>query len=369
MEKYTEKILYEICDKLQLQASLYKLAEQSYNTITDIIQSDDKFKDISLKMYAQGSFRLKTTVKPLNNDEYDLDFVVEIPENVKMTPQQLYNELYRILSQDGVHNEMLEKKSRCVRIVYANDFHMDIMPGQSVGQGTEIIVPDRELKTWYHHSNPIGYAEWFEKQARTHIINELALCNKFQKNAEPIDNQEITERLEPLRKSVQLIKRYRDIYCGVNKKEPVRSIVICTLMGHISSSYSDTLTIISDFCRYVNSQINMSQGKPFIVKNPVVDEILTEKWIEKIQNYQDFVDMMNALTDDVKELQALRLNVDITKKLKKMFGENITNEAVKKIAERLSAERKAGTLTVASSGLLNTKAIGVAVKTNTFYGG
>ena len=264
---------------------------------------------------------------------------------------------------------MLEKKSRCVRIVYANDFHMDIMPGQSVGQGTEIIVPDRELKTWYHHSNPIGYAEWFEKQARTHIINELALCNKFQKNAEPIDNQEITERLEPLRKSVQLIKRYRDIYCGVNKKEPVRSIVICTLMGHISSSYSDTLTIISDFCRYVNSQINMSQGKPFIVKNPVVDEILTEKWIEKIQNYQDFVDMMNALTDDVKELQALRLNVEITKKLKKMFGENITNEAVKKIAERLSAERKAGTLTVASSGLLNTKAIGVAVKTNTFYGG
>ncbi|MDO5348067.1 MAG: hypothetical protein Q4F14_05920, partial [Bacillota bacterium] len=99
------------------------------------------------------------------------------------------------------------------------------------------------------------------------------------------------------------------------------------------------------------------------------DEILTEKWIEKIQNYQDFVDMMNALTDDVKELQALRLNVEITKKLKKMFGENITNEAVKKIAERLSAERKAGTLTVASSGLLNTKAIGVAVKTNTFYGG
>ena len=33
-------------------------------------------------------------------------------------------------------------------------------------------------------------------------------------------------------------------------------------MGHISSSYSDTLTIISNSCRYVNSQINTSQGKP-----------------------------------------------------------------------------------------------------------
>ena len=43
MDKYTENILYEICDKLQLQASLYKLAEQRYKTVTDIIQSDDKF--------------------------------------------------------------------------------------------------------------------------------------------------------------------------------------------------------------------------------------------------------------------------------------------------------------------------------------
>ena len=112
----------------------------------------------------------------------------------------------------------------------------------------------------------------------------------------------------------------------------------------------------------------MSQGKPCIVKNPVVEEILTEKWMEKMENYQDFVEMMNALTDDVKELQALRMNVDIIKKLKKMFGENITNEAVKKNAERLSAARKAGTLAVASSGLLNTKAVGAAVKTNTFFG-
>ena len=93
---------------------------------------------------------------------------------------------------------------------YANQtvkrVYMDIMPGQSVGRGTEIIVPDRELKHWYHHSNPIGYAEWFEEQARTHIINELAQYNKVQKNAEPIDDQEVTTRLEPLRRAVQLIK-------------------------------------------------------------------------------------------------------------------------------------------------------------------
>lgn len=68
-------------------------------------------------MYPQGSFRLKTTVKPLKGNEYDLDFVAELPQNSNMTPKQLYDHIYRILSTDGVHNKMLEKRadaSECV---------------------------------------------------------------------------------------------------------------------------------------------------------------------------------------------------------------------------------------------------------------
>ena len=101
MNKYVDKILLTICSKLQLPEYLYKLADERYHTIATIIESDPVFKNVELNMYAHGSFRLKTTVKPLNGEDYDLDFVVEIPENIQMTPQQLYNELYRILSHDG----------------------------------------------------------------------------------------------------------------------------------------------------------------------------------------------------------------------------------------------------------------------------
>ena len=135
---YTENIILEICSKLQLQPSLYALADERYHTIADTIQGDATFDKLELRMYPQGSFRLKTTVKPLKGNEYDLDFVAELPQNSNMTPKQLYDHIYRILSTDGVHNKMVEKKSRCIRVCYANDFHIDIMPGQAVDRLTKV---------------------------------------------------------------------------------------------------------------------------------------------------------------------------------------------------------------------------------------
>ncbi len=371
MNSYIDALLLKICEKLQLQPSLYEQANERYQIISEKIQMDTAFKNIELKMYPQGSFRLKTTVKPLQQNEYDLDFVVELPQNTVMTPKQLYDHIYRILIHDGIHNNMVEPKTRCIRVNYMNDFHMDIMPGKLINETTkEIIVPDRELKSWYHHSNPIGYAEWFENQAKTQIVSEICKARGFQAKAEPIADQELTKRLEPLRRAVQLIKRYRDIYCSNNKTEPVRSIVVCTLMGYISSSYSDTLDIIYDFCKYVKLKINETNGAPFEVRNPVVNEVLTEKWIENPQNYRDFVAMMEALNEDILKLKITTINNDIVTLLKKMFGESITNEAVMSYAKDtgIDTARKTGMLAVGSTGILNTNGSGTKVVKNTFYG-
>lgn len=370
MSDYRNDLLLGICGKLQLQPSKYKLADEKYHKISDIIQSDKVFNSIELRMYPHGSFRLKTTVKPLHHNEYDLDFVVEIPAGFSMTPMDLYNHIYRILSKDGIHNNMVEKKNRCIRINYMNDFHLDIMPGQVYNKETnEIIVPDRNLKIWYHHSNPIGYAEWFENCAKTNIRKVLE--GMMYEKAEPISDQEVVARLEPLRRAVQLVKRYRDVYCDKNKTEPVRSIVICTLMGNISSHYSDEIEIIDDFCSYVNYQIDSNEGRPFDVFNPVVKEVFTEKWKEDERNYLDFVNMMKDLTKDINLLKKMSFQTDIANHLKNMFGETITTEVIKEHANAISVARSDGILGVGSDGRLQVinegGSVGV-VKPNTFYG-
>lgn len=368
MKNYIDTILLGVCKKLQLSPALYDQATERYETIAKTLGNDEAFNGIKLNIYPQGSFRLKTTVKPLSNEEYDLDFVAELPITSTVTPIELYNHIVRILKHDGIHNNMVELKSRCVRVNYGNDFHLDIMPGKLINSDThEIIVPDKELKQWYHHSNPIGFADWFETQARTRLRLEMLEYRRDQAKIESVSEQEITEHLEPLRRAVQLVKRYRDIYCSENDAEPVRSIVICTLMGQISSFYGDTLYIIESFCHYVNNLISHSVGQPFDVKNPVVDEILTEKW-HKNNNYDDFVAMMKSMTKDIETLRRLSTNSDANKVVKKMFGESITNSVIKDYAQNLTKSRINGTLSVDTNGVLNNSNSGKQVKKNTFYG-
>ena len=368
MKSYIESILFGICDKLQLTPTLYNLATERYETIIKVLRKDSVFKDVELNVYPHGSFILKTTVKPLTGEEFDLDFVAELPIDSDMTPKELYNHIIRILRNDTDHKDQIEPKTRCVRVNYANDFHMDIMPGKLIDISTnEIIVPDRDLKSWYHHSNPKGFADWFEMQARTRILNEMVELRHAQFGVENISDQEVTAQLEPLRRAVQLVKRYRNIYCARTKKEPVRSIVICALMGEITSFNGDTAQIISSFCTYVNGLIEKYKEKPFDVKNPVVDEILTEKWHEGT-NYQEFVDMMKSLTVDITALQRCSNNSEVNSLTKKMFGEKVTNAAIIRHAQILNESRQSGKLSVDQSGTLNTKNSGVLVKKNTFYG-
>lgn len=112
----------------------------------------------------------------------------------------------------------------------------------------------------------------------------------------------------------------------------------------------------------------LSGSLPFEVKNPVVDEILSEKWNEDIQNYKDFTLMMKSLTHDIDELQNLRLNNEIIDKMKNMFGETVTIDAVKNYTQKtISKSRKEGTLVVGSTGVLST-GMGTKVEKNTFYG-
>ncbi len=368
MKNYIEKILFEICDKLQLTPTLYQQADRRYRVIAETIRNNSVFNDIELNIYPQGSFRLKTTVKPIGEEEYDLDFVAELPVDSTMTPNTLYNHIASILSNDGIHNDMVQLKKRCVRVNYANDFHIDIMPGKLINKSTgEIIVPDRELKSWYHRSNPIGFAEWFENQARTQLLYEMNNFRDIKCSVEEVSEQELTARLEPLRRAVQLVKRFRDVYCLRKGIEPVRSIVICTLMGKITSFTGDTLDIIERFCQYVNNLISQSSPYPFVVMNPVVDEKLTEKWDEG-SNYKDFVSMMKALSLYVKKLRVCSYNGDANKLIKEMFGETVTNSAITAYAKRVNADRVAGNLRINNKGTLCTDKSGTPIKSNTFYG-
>jgi len=71
----TNTILIKICEKLNLSELLYEKLKERYNNISTYLTSFPELNDVEI--YPQGSIAIGTTVKPIGQDEYDLDFVCE----------------------------------------------------------------------------------------------------------------------------------------------------------------------------------------------------------------------------------------------------------------------------------------------------
>src|ERR1700761_9481821 len=163
-EKRTQidDLLDRMAEELQLDDTRKARMRQHYEAIKDWIDSDEKFfKPYRYDVYPHGSARILTTVKPVGREEFDLDVVIHLKTKWNThTPKRIYEELKRRLEEHTIYKGMLEPKNRCIRLNYAGDFHMDILPGIQENEWEEnrIMVPDRELGGWVS-SNPRGYAD------------------------------------------------------------------------------------------------------------------------------------------------------------------------------------------------------------------
>lgn len=368
-----DNLLQRVGEKLQISPTAYTQAESRYNAIADWLRGESSPLTIyNPTIFPQGSLRIGTTVKPVGHNEYDLDLVCLFTANPEIFPNpvELLNIVERRLRSNGIYKDMTERKNRCIRINYANEFHMDILPAcpnPSNGLfGTNcVLVPDRNAQNW-KHSNPKGYAQWFENTA-------LESAVKYRKRIEPVPEQNACEDLAALKRAVQLIKRYRDISLAhlPEKRRPI-SIVLTTLAAHCyrgQSSVFDTVSGILD--GIVSSIPDVTQGR-LLVRNPTnKQEDLSERWDDDPEAYLIFVDWVREFRALWKDL-ALKPGLHNTKTVfEKIFGERIANEVIEgylksyeepRRSESLAVERGSGTIVSVSVPL------SVPIKQNTFFG-
>ncbi|MFF3024420.1 nucleotidyltransferase [Gottfriedia sp. NPDC057948] len=80
-------------------------------------------------MYPQGSLSISTTVKPLAKQEFDLDLVCQINQSWQGKDSlKLLDSIEKRLKENKIYQDMVERKNRCIRLNYANEFLMDILP-------------------------------------------------------------------------------------------------------------------------------------------------------------------------------------------------------------------------------------------------
>ena len=368
-ETQIDDLLMRICIELQPDETRYKLAEAHYQAVGKWLEArESPVAVLRPIIYPQGSMRLNTTVKPLVGDEYDLDFVCELicQPSFFRHPVEALDLIERRLRDNNTCRPMVERMTRCIRLNYEHQFHMDILPAckDPNNGGTCIVVPDRELEDWMP-SNPKGYALWFESSANQLLVGQLL------EKAEPIPDQEAVEEKATLKLAVQLLKRWRDVRYRSNCDMAPISIVLTTLSAQtyrgersVARAIAKILTEISELARTSYPRIKVS--------NPSNgNEDLSEKWDTKPEAYREFVIGIADLDTQWTALMRTRGIDRVTRVLEGLFGEEIAKQVVEKQTRDIEAARGRNELAVKKgSGIITgvASSFAIPIRRNTFYG-
>ncbi len=370
--------LDDVAEVLRLDDARRQAAERAAEELHRWIQTDPILAAQSPLLYPQGSFLIRTTVRPRRNgrdqDEFDLDMVVELESGWTGTADQLFDRLWARLSAHPTYGHYATKKRRCVCIDFPGEFHMDVLPARpdadrrAVGHATAIEVPDRKLHDW-KESDPRAFAAWFERRSRERVEERFLTAS-----LSPLPT-DIAAGLGALRKSVQLTKRHRDVVFNGNDDAP-RSIVLTTLLAENYHGRRSTYLALRDSLWRVDAWAAAASGVPSVL-NPVnEEENFAEAWDS--ETFGDFRRFIRRFFDGLKELNEARGPVEITRVLGVLFDEGVASLAMNRFGERQAAHfergdtmyepKSKGKIVVPSAGIAAATSAARAVPRGTNFG-
>jgi hypothetical protein len=364
-----DDILDRMAEEVQLGDSRYDRMKQHYEAVKNWIEKDEKFfKPFAYELYPHGSVRIGTTVKPIGKDEFDLDIALHIKTNSRQhPPHKIYQELRRRLLEHEKYKNILELKTRCLRLNYYGDFHMDILPGiqEFEWDDDKLCIPDRDLGTWVS-SNPRGYAKWFKERADSVKISLLEKAIR----AENLPSDSFKHK-KPLQRAVQLIKRYRDVYFQKDDRYKTSSIILTTIAGFYYNGQESIFDTVDDIVNNINQNITLPSR--IKITNPVnSQEDFTDKWETEPAYYEAFKRFSVHLFKEWQELKMQHGLLNESKVLKGLFGEEVFIKAQKgqtELLENLRSQKAIAVNRNTGNIVSGSTAASSIIKTNTFFGG
>jgi len=362
-----ELLLVQVCEKIGLPKTMHDRAIGHYEAVGKWLAADDGVLGSgNMRVYPQGSVATGTTNHPLRSNEFDFDAVCEA--DLDIGPLEMLNAVESRLRANDIYAPRIERKNRCIRLIYKNDFHIDMLPAKpnfDLPVGC-VLVPDRELRAW-KHSAPKGYAHWFRGRCRIFTVKN-ALAERM---VEPAPDHEEFEDKYVLQHVVQLLKRARDVAFEEREEFAPVSIVLTTLAGVHYGGERTISEAMANILLKIQWQITAA-SEPIKVFNPAnPNELLSERWLKVSGAYEQFKLWAMELVVDWEEYQSA---VGIHAKgriLERLFGEaarTVLNEHI----DSISASRSSQTLRVASSGRLMMEPMrgldSMSVRKNTFFG-
>ena len=362
-----DKLLTWGAKALELTPTQYEDAVQKYQAVgTWLNEPASLLADAEPQVFPQGSMAIGTATKPVGRDEFDLDLVCQLQVGDGLSPAQLKAVVGRRLHENSRYRDRLEEKNRCWRIVYAGEFHMDILPGRPDARlisKTGLLIPDKELATW-KETDPKGYAAWFFDRSRQTAA--VAAGVRAEVEAPPPDPNATTKTT--LQLAVQILKRHRDLCFRDDDDAPI-SIIITTLAARAYAGEVSVFGSLQRLLRHMPTFIETNAAGAPVVSNPVNPlENFADKWGEIPRKKECFFTWIRAARHDLSSLEDASL-ANSVKALTPLVGERAGREAVRQYGSMIDDRRTTGLFATPTTGAISgTHTRARPIPRQTFYG-
>ena len=138
--------------------------------LTGWLRGDPEFGPIMAGVSRQGSWAHRTIIRPLNGREFDADLLVQMRRQRSWSkdPRRYPEALYEAMLRSPRYRDKVELKTRCVRVTYAGDCHVDLVPYVHVplyGLYDQQFIVNRRANE-FERVNPEGFVDWVRRKDR-----------------------------------------------------------------------------------------------------------------------------------------------------------------------------------------------------------
>ena len=368
MNNLLNSLLSQLADEIDITESQEGVVRRAYNSVADWLnQKDTIIAKHKVHIFPQGSMMYGTAIKPINEDDYDVDLVCEFMANTNdLEPQYVKRSVGKRLKEHLTYRKMLDEEGRrCWTLQYSDslNFHMDILPAipfqerlrmdsrfyaayeSMTNRELALLATDKDKRSSQYRfipTNPRGYAEWFK--GRCHINQHRAAFDSVERiPAQP--------RKTILQKAIQLMKRYRDVMFS-NKDDSLKpiSMIVTTLMAKCYNGETDLYGFICQAIDKMPSLIERGRDGEFIIKNPVmISENFADKWAEVPEKAEAFLEFIRKAEYDFARLADIKSYTDYDKVLKEMFAQKPVDRLMEKYKFNLQQERESAAVSIVES--------------------
>lgn len=243
---------------------------------------ESEYKPNIMSFAPQGSWAHRTIIKPVNaNGEFDADLVLYVDEVEGWSPKDYIVELRSVLWDNKTYVDKTSYKTRCVKIDYANDFHLDLVPivvRDAGASGVQVCCVCNRAEDKFEQTDGNGFANWWLGRNQIVAGNDLL-------------------------KATRIIKYIRDKKGTFSAK----SVLLTTLIGNqvwdadrfSNSLFVDVPTTLKTIVGRLDEWLQAHFELPPVYNPVLAGESFTRNWTQdQYENFREKVSLYRSWIDD-----------------------------------------------------------------------